>query len=310
MRAQSDAAVWQVGERKVRVTHLSKLYWPAAGVTKGDVLRYYQAIAPTLLPYLRDRPATMRMFPEGAAGKAFYQRVPPARAPDWIRRVSYHPKTAMAFSPASTLAVVDDAAGLIWLANAGSLEFHLWSSRLPDLERPDQAIFDLDPGEHAPFAEVCQVALRLRHDLEREGLRSYPKTSGGRGLHVYVLLTPEQPFEQVRQWVQSVTERLVAADPARVAIAHGATHRGEKVTIDDAQNSIGRNTAAPYTLRGRGAHPVVSTPVSWEELEAGRVDPAAFTPPVVLDRLQRLGDLFAPAVQSGQQLPTKQIPDR
>jgi bifunctional non-homologous end joining protein LigD len=113
-------------------------------------------------------------------------------------------------------------------------------------------------------------------------------------------LAPEQPFERVRAWVKTIAERLAAAAPALVAVAQGATHRGEQVTIDHAQNSIGRNTAAPYTLRARSAHPVVSTPLSWEELEAGGVDPDAFTPDMVLDRVQRLGDLFAPVMQGGQ----------
>ncbi len=300
MPTEADAAVWRVGERDVRVTHLSKLYWPATGVTKGDALRYYRAVAPTLLPHLRDRPITTRVFPEGASGPSFYRRDPPEYAPDWLRRATYHPKTAKRSTQASTLTLIDDAAGLIWLANAGSIEFHPWSAKLPDLERPDQAIFDLDPGEAATFADVCQAALLLRSELARDGLQSYPKTSGGRGLHVYVPLAPEQPFERVRAWVKTIAERLAAADPALVAVAQGATHRGELVTIDHAQNSIGRNTAAPYTVRARSAHPIVSTPLSWEELEAGSVDPDAFTPDVVLDRVQRLGDLFAPVTQGGQ----------
>jgi bifunctional non-homologous end joining protein LigD len=300
MPAKADGAIWRVGEREVRVMHLGKLYWPATGVTKGDALRYYLAIAPTLLPYLRDRPVTMRMFPEGAAGPSFYRRDAPEQAPEWIRRVTYHPKTAETSTQVSALTVIDDAASLIWLANAGSLEFHPWSAKLPDLEHPDQAIFDLDPGEAATFADVCQAALLLRSEVAREGLQGVPKTSGSRGMHVYVPLASEQPFEQVRAWVRTIAERLAAAEPALVAVAHGATHRGKLVTIDHAQNSIGRNTAAPYTLRARLEHLVVSTPLSWEEVEAGGIDPGAFTPDVVLDRVRRLGDLFAPMAPGGQ----------
>jgi bifunctional non-homologous end joining protein LigD len=302
MGARGDSAVWQVGEHEVHVTHLGKLYWPA-GVTKGDVLRYYLAIAPTAMPHFRERPATMRVFPEGALGPSFYQRDPPEHAPDWLRRVAYHPKTTKTPSQMSTLTIIEDAAGLIWLANAGSLEFHLWSTQLHDLERPDQAIFDLDPGEAATFAAVCRAALGLREELERDGIQSYPKTSGGRGLHVYVPLAAEQTFQQVRAWVKAIAERLAAADPALVAVAHRATHRGEQITVDHAQNSIGRNTAAPYTLRARSAQPVVSTPLRWEELEAGGVDPEAFTPPIVLERVRRFGDVFASAIQGGQHLP-------
>jgi bifunctional non-homologous end joining protein LigD len=303
MPEDANSAVWQVGDREVRVTHLSKLYWPSTSVTKGDALRYYLAIASTILPYLRDRPVTMRMFPEGAAGPSFYRREAPEDAPAWIRRAAYHPKTAVTSARVSALTIIDDSASLIWLANAGSLEFHPWSARLPDLEHPDQAIFDLDPGEGATFEDVCQAALLLRSELAREGLQSAVKTSGGRGIHVYVPLAPEQPFEQIRVWVKSIAERLAAAHPTLVAVAHGATHRGKQVTIDHAQNSIGRNTAAPYTLRARLSHPVVSTPLTWKELEAGEIDSDTFTPDVVLDRVRRLGDLFVLVTQGGQNLP-------
>src|SRR5258708_11228114 len=222
MPTEADAAVWRVGERDVRVTHLSKLYWPATGVTKGDVLWYYRAVTPTLLPHLRDRPITTRVFPEGASGPSFYRRDPPEYAPDWLRRATYHPKTAKRSTQASTLTLIDDAAGLIWLANAGSIEFHPWSAKLPNLERPDQAIFDLDPGEAASFADVCQAALLLRSQGARDGLQSYPQTSGGRGRPLYVPLAPEPPLERGRPWGKTPTERLA---PARPALAVFATRR-------------------------------------------------------------------------------------
>lgn len=303
MTAPGESEVWRIGEREVQVSHLTKLFWPEAGVTKGDMLRYYLAIAPAALPHFHDRPVTMRVFPEGAAGPSFYQRDRPEHAPDWLRSVEYHPKTARAPTQVSTLPLVDDAAGLIWLANAGSIEFHLWGTRLPDLVRPDQAIFDLDPGEAATFTNVCRAAMRLREELARDGMRSYPKTSGGRGLHVYVPLAPEHTFEQVRAWVKAVAERLAAANPELVAMARGATHRGDMITVDYAQNSVGRNTAAAYTVRAQRTQPIVSTPLTWEEIEAGDVDPGALTPEVVLERVRRLGDLFAPASEGGQRLP-------
>lgn len=303
MGAAADSAVWQVGERAVQVSHLTKLYWPEAGVTKGDLLRYYLDIAPVALPHFRDRPVTMRIYPDGVSGPSFYQRDRPEQAPAWLRAAAYHPKTARAAPHVVQLPIVDDAAGLIWLANAGSIELHLWAARLPDLARPDQAIFDLDPGEAATFADVCQAALRLREALEREGLRSYAKTSGGQGLHVYVPLAAGHTFEQVRAWVKAIAERLAAASPGSIAVAHGPTHRGGQVTVDHAQNSVGRNTAAPYTVRARRSGPTVSTPLRWEEIEAGGVDPAALTPRAVLERVQRLGDLFAPVASDGQRLP-------
>jgi bifunctional non-homologous end joining protein LigD len=303
MDAADDSEVWQVGERSLEVSHLTKLYWPEAGVTKGDLLRYYAAIAPVAMPHFRRRPVTMRVYPDGVRGLSFYQRDRPTHAPAWLGSVDYRPKTAAAASDVAHLPVVDDAAGLVWLANVGTIEFHLWTARLPDLARPDQAVFDLDPGPAATFADVCQAALRLRAALVGDGVLGYAKTSGGRGLHVYVPLMTGSSFEQVRAWVKAVAERLAAAGPDLIAVAHGPTHRGAKVTIDHAQNSVGRNTAAPYTVRARRPGPVVSTPLEWEEIEAGGVDPGALTPQVVLERAQRRGDLFAPVARGGQRPP-------
>ncbi len=295
----SAAEKWQLDGHAVPVTHLDKLYWPAAGVTKGDMLRYYLQVAPTLLPHMRERPATVRVYPDGIPGESYYQRDRSARAPKWLRGVAYQPKTAAA---EVRLMLVDSSAGLIWLANAGSVEFHLWASHLPDLDMPDYAIFDLDPGAEASFSQVLTAALRLRDALDQTHMRGYPKTSGGRGLHVYVPLAAGYTFDDVRAWVKRQAERLAARYPDLIAVAHGATHRGDQVTVDYAQNSIARNTAAPYTLRADPTGPRVSSPLTWDEVEAGGLQPADFTPQVALERIQRLGDLFAPVLAAGQQI--------
>jgi bifunctional non-homologous end joining protein LigD len=297
MHATSET--WHVAGRLVPVSHLDKPFWPEDGLTKGDLLRYYRRMAPAILPYCQDRPATLRVFPDGIDGVAYYRRHLPEDAPRWMRRVPYHPTTA---EHPRHYPLIDDAAGLVWLANQGSIECHLWGSKLPTLAHPDQIIFDLDPGEEAPFADVLQAALRLREALERLGMRSYPKTSGGCGLHVYLPLAPEYPFDSVRTWVKSVVEALAAAHPKRIAVAHGATHRGRQVTIDHAQNSMGRNTAAPYTLRALPGAPV-STPLTWDEVEAGQVRPADLTLHAIPERVQRMGDLFAPVLRGDQHLP-------
>lgn len=295
----SAAEKWQLDGHAVPVTHLDKLYWPAAGVTKGDMLRYYLQVAPTLLPHMRERPATVRVYPDGIPGESYYQRDRSARAPKWLRGVAYQPKTAAA---EVRLMLVDSSAGLIWLANAGSVEFHLWASHLPDLDMPDYAIFDLDPGAEAPFSQVLTAALRLRDALDQTHMRGYPKTSGGRGLHVYVPLAAGYTFDDVRAWVKRQAEQLAARYPDLIAVAHGATHRGDQVTVDYAQNSIARNTAAPYTLRADPTEPRVSSPLTWDEVVAGGLQPADFTPQVALERIQRLGDLFAPVLAAGQQI--------
>ncbi len=288
-----DTQDWQVAGRTVRVTHLEKPYWPG-GYTKGAMLEYYRSVAPVMLPAMRGRPVTLRVFPGGAQGPSYYQRERPDRAPAWMRDIAYRPATT---GHVIQLPLIDDAAGLLWLANMGSIEFHLWGSRLPDLTTPDVAIFDLDPGDELAFADVLRAGLRLRDALERQGARSYPKTSGSRGLHVYVPLPgPRQTFEAVRAWANTVADGLAETHPDLFAPAHGSgpTHEGTRITIDAAQNSLGRNTAAPYTLRAREDGPTVSTPLTWQEVEAGGITPADFGPDAVLERVRHLGDLFAP----------------
>jgi len=297
MNASSET--WQLGNQSVEVTHLEKVYWPQSGFTKGDMLHYYRQIAPVALPYLKGRPVTLRVYPQGVEGTSYYLRDCPEDAPDWLRRVQYQPKTV---SHAVPLPLIDTAAGLIWFANQGAIEFHLWGSHTPDLSQPDLAIYDLDPGETASFDAVQEAALRLHDILEKAGVRGYPKTSGGHGLHVFVSLGPGYTFERVRTWVKAVGHQLASSFPDLVALAHGATHQGGRVTVDYAQNSLGRNTAAPYTLRARPAHPTVSTPLTGEELEAGPIHPADLTPGVVLERVGRLGDLFTPVLQGGQHI--------
>jgi bifunctional non-homologous end joining protein LigD len=248
------------------------------------VLHYYQQIAPVELPYLKDRPVTLRVYPRGIEGSSYYLRDCPEDAPAWLRRVDYQPKTV---SHAVPLPLIDTVAGLLWFANQGAIEFHLWASHLPDLTQPDLAIFDLDPGETASFDAVREAALRLHDALEQEGVRGYPKTSGGTGLRVFVPLAPGHTFERVRAWVKAVGQRLASSYPELIALAHGATHQGGRVTIDYAQNSVGRTTATPYTLRAHPVHPTVSAPLTWEELEEG---------------VGRLGDLFAPVLQEEQHI--------
>ncbi|HEV2457017.1 MAG TPA: non-homologous end-joining DNA ligase [Ktedonobacterales bacterium] len=296
--ANSDAT-WTLDSIPVHVSHLDKDYWPQAGFTKGDMLRYYRDVAPALLPYLRDRPVTLRMYPNGVEGASYYQRDRPEHAPEWLRETPYHPKTAQ---HVTHLPLVDNSAGLIWLANAGSVEFHLWGCHLPDLSVPDLAIFDLDPGDTASFADALHAALRLREALDRLSMSGHPKTSGGKGLHVFVPLAGGHSFEDVRAWVKRLSEQLAADDPAHIAVGGGPTHRGTRVTVDYAQNAVGRNTATPYTLRTHTPAPTVSTPLSWDEVAAGGFSPADFTPVVVLDRIQRMGDLFAPVLTSPQRL--------
>ena len=297
MNASSET--WHLGDQAVQVSHLEKVYWPQTGFTKGELLGYYRQIAPVALPHLKDRPVTLRVYPQGVEGTSYYLRDCPEDAPDWLRRVQYQPKTVSHPVP---LPLIDTVAGLLWFANQGAIEFHLWGSHTPDLTQPDLAIFDLDPGETASFDAVREAALRLHDRLEQAGIRAYPKTSAGNGLHIFVPLGAGHTFERVRTWVKAMGQRLASSFPDLVALPQRGTHRGGRVTVDYAQNSLGRNTAAPYTLRVYPAHPTVSTPLTWEELHEGTVLPADLTPQVVLERVERLGDLFAPVLQADQRI--------
>ncbi len=297
MNASSET--WQLGNQAIQVSHLENVYRPQTGFTKGELLGYYRQIAPVALPHLKDRPVTLCVYPHGVEGTSYYLRDCPGDAPNWLRRVQYQPKTVSHPVP---LPLIDTAAGLLWFANQGAIEFHLWGLHTPDLAQPDLAIFDLDAGSTASFDAMREAALRLHDALEQARVRGYPKTSGGGGLHIFVPLGPGYTFERVRRWVKAVGQQLASNYPDLIALAHGATHQGGCVTVDYAQNSLGRNTAAPYTLRAHPVHPTVSTPLTWEELDAGTIHPASLSPHMVLERVSRMGDLFAPVLQGDQHI--------
>jgi len=296
--AADDEQEWQMGDRLVAVTNLDKVFWPDEGLSKGDMLAYYRRIAPAMLPHIRLRPLTLRIYPEGSQGAGHWRRDAPDYAPEWLPRQVYQPVTT---EQPIELLLVDDAAGIVWWANAAAIEFHAWACRASALDEPDMAVFDLDPGERASFANVLQAGLRLRDALDGRGLRCFPKTSGGRGMHVYMPLSSGHAFDQVRDWVKALAEELADKYPRLIAVAHGSTHRGSQVTIDYAQNSLGRNTAAPYTVRARPGAPV-SAPLTWDEVEEGRVRPEDFAMGMMPERVASKGDLFAAVLKGGQSL--------
>jgi len=267
----SSAIRWTLDGHRLTISHPDKLYWPADGITKRAMLEYYRTMASVLLPWFKDRPVTIRTFPDGIEGFSYYRRDLPERTPSWLRSGRYRTATT---GTDIQVPLIDDAAGLVWFGNRGGIEFHLWASRMPHPDHPDLAVFDLDPGPATPFANVLQATLLLRAYLEDLGLRSYPKTSGARGLHVYLPIAAGHTFARVRGFVRTVTTALARNHPELMAIPHGGTHRGAGVRIDYAQNSIARNTAAPYTVRARAGAPV-STPLSWTEVNGGRSFPTA-----------------------------------
>ena len=292
--------VWKLAGLEVEVKNLDKVFWPDRGWTKGDLLRYYRTVAPYLLPYLRGRPLTLKMCPDGVAAGCYYRRKRPGHAPDWMPTVLYNPKTRTGQVP---LILVENEAHLIWLVNQAAVEFHVWASSARDLGHPTWLVLDLDPGDRSRFADVLEAALWVRRELERLGLEGWPKTSGGRGVHVLVPLEPGRyTHAQVRAWAKGFALRLAERSHGLLRLPHGATHRGAGVFVDYAQNGYGRNTAAPYSVRARPGAPV-STPLGWDEVAAGGFDPASFHLGNLPARLERGGDPMREMLAGGARLP-------
>lgn len=285
--------------RPVTVTHPDKVLWPEDGITKGDLIAYYREMAPVILPHVRDRPLVMRPFPRGIHGPAYYRQTLPKSAPAWLPRFRH---VAKADGQANEMPVIDDLSVLLWLANQAAIEVHPWLSRVDRPEQPDFVVFDLDIERPGNFPVALRVALLLYEALARIGVRSYAKTSGGDGVHVYVPIARGPRYEETRAWAQAVAETLERAHPDLVTTRLRRDGREGAVLVDYAQNALGRTTVAVYSVRPRPGAPV-STPLTWDEVAAGAVRPGDFTMRTVRERVRRLGDLFAPVLAGGQRLP-------
>lgn len=296
----SAAEAWiTAAGREVRLARPEKVLYPAAGFTKRDLAAYLLAVAPALLPHLAGRAVTLARFPDGVTGGWWFQSSAPPGAPAWLPRV--HVRGARG-QPLAYLRLEEPAA-LVWAASAAALEIHPFLARAAAPDRPTALVVDLDPAPPAGFAEACGVALAARERLAAAGLAAYPKTSGGRGLHLLAPLDATQTFAEARSFARALAEALAAERPDRVAARLAARGREGRVLVDWRQNSAGLQTVAPYALRA-AALPVVSTPVAWAEVEAAADGaPLAFGPREVLERLGRLGDLHASVLAGGQRLP-------
>ena len=276
--------------------NLDKVYWPEAGFTKGDMIAYYRAIAPVLLPHLAGRPVTLARFPDGVAGRGWYQ-TNAVSAPPWLRTARIPP--ARGGGAPLRYAVIDDLAGLLWAANWGAIELHPFLATVDDRARPLVLVFDLDPGVPAGIAACAAVAIRVRGRLARDGLAACAKTSGGAGLHVYVPMNQAVTFAETKAYGRAVAEELRAETPALLAATLALADRAGRVYIDWRQNDPNRSTIAPYSLRARRL-PAVSTPLTSSEVEAAAAGNGvpAFSPAEVVARVAAHGDLMAPALVS------------
>ncbi|MEA2361807.1 MAG: bifunctional non-ous end joining protein LigD [Thermoleophilaceae bacterium] len=283
----------EVEGRRLSLSNLDKVMYPAMGFTKGQVIDYYTRIAPAVLPHLRNRPLTLKRYPNGVEGGHFYEKRCPPHAPDWVRREQVEK---------ITYCVCDDLATLVWLANLADLELHPSLSTVDDILRPTVMAFDLDPGPGAGLAECCEVAFLLRDALSQLKLESFAKTSGSKGIQLYVPLNTEgvDYDHGTKPLSKALARHLEAQHPRLIVSQQKKELRKGKVLIDWSQNDEHKTTVGVYSLRAR-ERPTVSTPLAWEELE----DPESlvFEAADVLERVERHGDLFAPVVEMRQELP-------
>lgn len=258
--------------------------FPEAGITKGEVLRFYARMAEHLLPHLRDRPVTLERLPDGLAGKNpthFWQKDTPASYPSWIQRVEL---TSLEGEPVNYV-VVNNTETLLYLVNQGTITFHPWFSRIEDLDRPDFILFDLDPGR-AAFNGVVAVAKRLHGILDAEGVRSFVKTSGKTGLHVLVPSRRGDDYESTRGWALEIAERVVSALPSIATVERSKSKRQSRVYVDVMQNVRGHHAVPPYVLRAV-SYAGVSTPLKWAEVTP-ELDPRRFNLRTIFRRLGNL----------------------
>ncbi len=294
-------AVVRRGKRELKLSNLDKVFWADEGITKGDLLRYYEAVAPALVPHLKGRPFTMRRYPDGAAGKAFFQKDAPTHMPDWIpthrARVSTRDKART--KKWIDFPVVNDELALLWMVNMGCIDMNPWYSRVDKPDRPDFVLFDLDPTPEVPWAQTIEVALLLRGLLDELSLQSFPKTSGGKGFHVLVPLDRRSTFEDSRAFSELVAGAIARTHP-KLATTEWSKAKRRGVLIDSNQNGEGKTIASAYSVRPKPGAPV-STPLTWDEVTT-ELNPTIYSMAVVLERVEQLGDVYAPMLTTRQSL--------
>ncbi len=302
MRTPSEVVI---AGKRLKLSNLDKVFYPASGFTKGQIIDYYVRVSPFLLPHLRGRPLTLKRYPDGVEGPFFYEKRCPTHRPDWVR-------TSAAWSEGKgaeiEFCLADDLPTLVWAANLADLELHTSLSLASSIRQPTMIAFDLDPGAPAGLTECCQVAVLLRGLLDKLRLRSFPKTSGSKGLQIYVPLNTPASYEETKALSRALAELLEQQHPQLVVSKMKKSLRVGKVLVDWSQNDEHKTTVCVYSLRAKD-RPTVSTPVTWKEVEKG-VKPAGanalvFESDQVLKRTAKLGDLFGPVLELKQRLPSQ-----
>src|SRR6476620_10092605 len=294
-----------VEERKIQVSNLDKVLYPKAGFTKGQLIDYYIRVAPVLLPHLKDRPLTMKRYPNGVEGEFFYEKNCPSHRPKWVQ-------TAKVWSEGNNrimhYCLAQDLPTLVWAANLADLELHTSLAKKEDVARPTLMVFDLDPGAPADIVQCCQVGLWLRDLLEKMKLKSFAKTSGSKGLQVYAPVNTPVSFDQTKDLSRAFAQHLEGEDPNLVTSNMSKAVRKGKVFVDWSQNDEHKTTICVYSLRAK-EEPTVSTPVTWEEvancLKKKKADLLKFRSDQALARVGKRGNLFESVEKLKQKLPKK-----
>ena len=299
----STPTIVEVQGHKLKLTNLEKVLYPSTGFTKGQVVDFYVRIAPVLVPHLAGRPLTMKRYPEGVDQEYFFEKNAPMHRPDWV-------KTAPVWSESNhrtiNFILADDLATLVWIANLASIELHPSLSLAADIATPTMIVFDLDPGPPANIVQCAQVGLWVREIFDHFGLQSFPKTSGSKGLQIYVPLNAKTTYEQTKSFAHAIARLLEQEHPDLVVSDMKKAVRTNKVLVDWSQNDQHKTTISVYSLRAR-EHPTVSTPVTWDEVEQALkkndAERLLFEAQDVLARVEKMGDLFEPVQKLKQKLP-------
>jgi bifunctional non-homologous end joining protein LigD len=288
----ADNAVVQVDGREVRLTNLRKIFWTGPALTKGDLLQYYFDVSAVLLPHLRDRAMVMKRYPHGASGEFFFMKRAPSPRPDWIQLCSIEHGSGNVID----FPMIQDRASLLWVVNLGCIDLNQWYARCDDVDRPDYVHFDLDPGPGAGFDRVRDAALIVKDALDSLSMSSFVKTTGSRGLHVYVPIVRGPVQKQVWTFAKALAQELAGRHPGLMTAEYRVAKRPHgRVLVDYNQNAWGRTLASIYSVRPR-PEATVSTPVAWKEVEKGiRIED--FTVRNVPARTAKLGDLWKPLLQ-------------
>ena len=292
-----------VGRRKLELSNLDKVFYPKTGTTKGDVIDYYRAVAPVLLPHLKNRFLTLKRYPNGVEDKFFYEKECPKHRPEWVKTA---PMVRKKDNKAVNYCLLNDEASLVWSANLANLELHTSLARATNFYRPTALVFDLDPGEPAGILECVEVGSMIKKIFDKDGLEVVPKTSGSKGLQLFVPLNTAVSYDDTKPLAHEIAKKLEHDHPDLIVSGQSRAEREGKVLVDWSQNDDHKTTASVYSLRAK-EQPTASTPITWAEakkaLKAGKPEALVFTKDDLLKRIDKHGDLFEPVLKLKQKLP-------